>query len=86
MRTSFADILAPKITKLYFGIENVWHQNICAKCARKMLMKLTTGGVKTSREYTQIKIVEKNWGVPVRTSMYAYRFYVTCGTDTIFLK
>jgi len=31
-------MLLPKITKLF---EIFWHQNIGAKCARKMLMKLT---------------------------------------------
>ncbi len=35
-------ILAPKITKLCFGFEIFCHQNIVAKCTRKMLMKLTT--------------------------------------------
>jgi len=34
--------LAPKITKLCFGFEIFCHQNIGAKCTRKMVMKLTT--------------------------------------------
>ncbi len=33
MGTIRADILAPKITKLCFGLENFWHQNIGKKCA-----------------------------------------------------
>jgi len=34
-------ILVPKITKLCFGFGIFWRQNINAKCAHKMLMKLT---------------------------------------------
>jgi len=34
-------ILAPKITKLYFGFETFWRQNTGTKCEHKMLMKLT---------------------------------------------
>ncbi len=40
-RVFLCKILAPKIIKLC--VEIFWHQNISAKCARKMLMKLTTG-------------------------------------------
>jgi len=36
-------ILVPKITKLCFGFEIFWRKNIGAKCAQKMLMKLTQG-------------------------------------------
>ncbi len=36
------EILAPKITKLYFGFEIFWRKNIGTKCAHKMLMILTT--------------------------------------------
>ncbi len=36
------EILAPKITKLCFGLEIFWLKNIGAKCAHKMLMILTT--------------------------------------------
>jgi len=38
------NILAPKITKLFFGFEIFWRQNICKNSARKMLTKLTLGG------------------------------------------
>jgi hypothetical protein len=38
-----ANILAPKITKLCFGFEIFWRQNIDEKNVRKMLMKLTPG-------------------------------------------
>jgi len=41
LRAFCANILAPKITKLSFGFENFWYQNISAKYERKMLMKLT---------------------------------------------
>jgi len=41
MRTFYANILAPKITKLCFGFEFFLRQNIGAKCVCKMLMKLT---------------------------------------------
>jgi len=33
--------LAPKITKLCFGFEIVWCQNIVKKSAQKILMKIT---------------------------------------------
>jgi len=36
-------ILAPKITKLCFGFEFFWHQNIGEKSTGKMFMKLTPG-------------------------------------------
>jgi hypothetical protein len=36
-------ILAPKITKLCFGFEIFWLQNIGEKSTRKMLMKSTPG-------------------------------------------
>ncbi len=42
LRASFLyEILAPKFTKLCFGFEFFWHQNISKKCAHKILMKLT---------------------------------------------
>jgi hypothetical protein len=34
-------LLAPKITKLCFGFDIFWRQNIGKKSERKMLMKLT---------------------------------------------
>jgi hypothetical protein len=37
------EILAQKITKLCFGFDIFWCKNIGAKCACKMLMKLTPG-------------------------------------------
>jgi hypothetical protein len=40
-RTFCDNILAPKITKLCFGFEIFWRQNIGEKSASKMLMKLT---------------------------------------------
>jgi len=43
MRAFFANILVPKITKLCFGFETFWRQNIGEKNTHKMLMKLTQG-------------------------------------------
>jgi len=37
------NILEPKITKLCFGFEIFWRQNIIKKETHKMLMKLTPG-------------------------------------------
>jgi len=43
MQAFFANILAPKITKLTFGFETFWQKDIGKKCACKMLMKWTPG-------------------------------------------
>ncbi len=43
MQAFFANILAPKITKLTFGFETFLQKDIGEKCARKMLMKWTPG-------------------------------------------
>jgi len=44
LRASFSyEILAPKYTKLCFGFEIFWCQNIGKKSERKMLMTLTPG-------------------------------------------
>jgi len=44
----FVQILASKITKLCFGFDIIWCQNISAKCVHKMLMKLTPEGIATT--------------------------------------
>jgi len=44
LRTCFSyEILAPKITKLCYGFEIFWRQNISKKSYHLMLMKLTPG-------------------------------------------
>jgi len=45
MHAFFANIFLPKNFKPKTQLCNFWCQNIGAKCARKMLMKSTPGGL-----------------------------------------
>jgi len=61
----FADILAPKNFKPKTQLCNFWCQNIGAKCAHKMLMKLTIGELVPGTHIAFVRDVEQkcllNW-------------------------
>jgi len=56
MGAFFSDIFLQKRTKLCFGFEIFWRQNIGKKSARKILMKLTLGGIENKTFFISLLI------------------------------